>query len=129
VELLAAPGLCLAMAGLARSGRVGNLIRGAMCWLWAYVICATYVAKLIPMYGGYGGRPARLAEIARWYAGSLPRIREILSTTALISPVALFVLTGCVAIAAITLAWRCSAVRPPFPYSRGSEDAGFRSQT
>ena len=108
VQLLAAPGFCLAMAGLARSGRAGSLLRGAMCWLWAYVICATYVAKLVPMYGGYGSGPARLAEIARWYWGSLPRIREALSTTAMISPTALFVLTGCVVIAAVTLAWRLS---------------------
>jgi hypothetical protein len=108
VQLLAAPGLCLAMAGLARSGRAGALLRSVMCCLWAYVICATYVAKLIPMYGGYGGGPVRMAAIAGWYAGSLPRISEVLANTAMISPGALFMLTGGVIGGAVTIAcWIC----------------------
>jgi hypothetical protein len=106
VELLEAPALCLLLAGLARAGTAGRIIRVAWCWLWAYVISATYVAKLIPMYGGYAGRPVRFLEIARWYASSLPQIGEVLAHTALISPAAIFALTVCVVIAAFALAWR-----------------------
>ena len=100
VQLLFPPAFCLVVAG------AGRLLRTVMCGLWAYVIIATYIAKLIPLYGGYSGRPARLMELVRWYTGSFPQIREILATTAMIPPPALFALTTLVAGISVLLAWR-----------------------
>src|SRR5262249_29141406 len=54
VQLLAAPAICILLIN------TGRWMRAAMCAVWAYVICATYIAKLIPLYGGYAGRPVRL---------------------------------------------------------------------
>ena len=98
VQLLFPPAFCLL------SVRLPRVLRAAMCCLWAYVICATYIAKLVPLYGGYSGRPARLPELARWYTTQFPQIRDILATTAMIPPSALFVLTVLVAAASIALA-------------------------
>jgi hypothetical protein len=105
VQLLAPPGYCLLIAGFARSGRPGRYLRIATCALWAYVISATYVAKLIPMYGGYAGRPVRLAEIVRWYTGSSHELWEILGTTAMAPPAMIFVLAAAVVVLAFALAW------------------------
>ena len=111
VQLLVPPGFCLILAGLARSGRAGHMLRAAMCWTWAYVICATYLAKLIPMYGGYGGRPVRLAELFHWYKSSFDQIRDVLGTTAMISPSALFALTAAVVVGAVGLAYYATGLR------------------
>jgi hypothetical protein len=108
IHLLQAPGLCLLLAGMARRGRTGNWLRLGALWLWTYVICATYVAKLIPMYGGYAGRPVRLVEMLRWYTGSFREISGILATTAMMPPAALFALTAVVVAMAVTLAARLS---------------------
>jgi hypothetical protein len=105
IQLLAPPGYCLLIAGLARSGRPGRYLRIATCALWAYVISATYLAKLIPLYGGYAGRPVRLAEIVRWYTGSSAELQDILRTTALAPPAWIFTLTAAVVVFAVALAW------------------------
>jgi hypothetical protein len=98
VTLLFPPAFCLL------SVRLPRILRVAMCCLWAYVISASYIAKLIPMYGGYGSGPARLAGLVRWYTGSFPQIRDILATTAMVSPLAIFLLTALVAATSIALA-------------------------
>jgi hypothetical protein len=109
IQLLEPPGLCLLLAAMARSGRTGNWLRLGTLWLWTYVICATYVAKLIPLYGGYAGRPVRLIEIVRWYTGSFRGIYGMLATTAMISPAVLFLLTAAVVATAVALAVRLSS--------------------
>ena len=108
IQLLEPPVLCLLLAAMARSGRPGNWLRRAMLWLWTYVICATYVAKLIPLYGGYAGRPVRLVELMRWYSGGFREISAILATTAMIPPAALFALTAVVVVMAVALAQQLS---------------------
>lgn len=112
IQLLEPPGLCLLLSGMARSGRTGHFLRLGILWLWTYVIAATYVAKLIPLYGGYAGRPVRLVEIFRWYRGGFREICGILSTTAMISPFALFLLTAAVVVAGVVLAGRLSSNTP-----------------
>ena len=43
--------------------------------LWSYVMAATYVAKLIPLYGGFASAHSRVSELVGWYrsggAGSI----------------------------------------------------------
>jgi hypothetical protein len=106
IQLLEPPALCLLLAAMARAGRAGNWLRRAVLFLWTYVICATYVAKLIPLYGGYAGRPVRLIELVRWYGTSFREISSILATTAMIPPAALFALTAAVVGLALALAVR-----------------------
>lgn len=108
VQLLEPPGLCLLLVGIVRGGETGrraaHWLRLVLLWLWTYVICATYVAKLIPLYGGYAGRPVRLIEMLRWYTGSFHQIYGMLATTAMIPPAALFLLTAAVVVTAVALA-------------------------
>jgi hypothetical protein len=96
--------------GPCRTGpwRTGHWLRRGTLWLWTYVICATYRAKLIPLYGGYSGRPVRLLEILRWYTGSFREISGMLASTAMIPPAALWLLTAEVIVTAVALAVRLS---------------------
>ncbi|MBI3694634.1 MAG: hypothetical protein HY238_07310 [Acidobacteria bacterium] len=88
---LLAPGLCLLLCGLARSGRLGRIVTTALVALGAYMISATYVWKLVPLYGGWQGRP-------RW------PVRDILNTTCLLPATAVYLQTALVLAAAIFLA-------------------------
>ena len=61
--------LLLAVAGLARAG-TGGLVIACVCALFsAYITIATYVSKLIPMYGGVEG-PSTLALVWNLYTSS-----------------------------------------------------------
>jgi hypothetical protein len=75
-----------------------KVLRVALCAVSAYIICATYLAKLIPIYAGNSGRPAHLAELARWYTHSYP---GMLDTTALISPAWILGLTIAIVLSAV----------------------------
>ena len=103
-QLLFPPGMCLAMLGLSRAGRIGDSLRIAMLALWTYVIIATYFVKLIPLYAGYPSGAVRAAELFRWYSASWREANAILATVALMPPAAIWLLAGSVAIAAVSLA-------------------------
>jgi hypothetical protein len=106
VELLWPPVLCLLVS------RAPKALRAALCLLSAYIISATYIARLIPLYGGYSGRPAHLVELAGWYATQFTRTSEILSTTALISSAVIWLLTLAAVAASLTLAIRIALSNP-----------------
>lgn len=50
--------------------RWGAWVAGGLTALAAYLSAATYLVKLIPLYGGYGGAPVRPAALVEWYATS-----------------------------------------------------------
>jgi hypothetical protein len=79
--------LCMAMLGCQRSGDIGRWLAAASVALWGYILAATYVAKLIPMYGGFAEGRSTLRGIARWYLTDWSRAADILSTTALVPAV------------------------------------------
>jgi hypothetical protein len=95
--------LCVLFLGLGRGRLPGRIVGIAFVCLWAYVISATYVAKLLPLYSGYAGR-AQVASILRWYLGSFSAVREALENTAMRGPGLLFGLTAVVVACALTLA-------------------------
>ncbi|MGC9971967.1 MAG: hypothetical protein ABSE56_15420 [Bryobacteraceae bacterium] len=95
--------LCVLFLGLARGRLPGRIVAISYVCLWAYVISATYLAKLIPFYSGYAGR-AQVATILRWYLGSFAAVREALENTAMRGPGLLFGLTAAVVGCAVTLA-------------------------
>jgi hypothetical protein len=74
-----------------------------MVWLWAYVIVATYVAKLVPLYAGLTQDRAHLAELPAWYA-RLAAGDGGLVTAALLPTGILLALTAVVAGGAIGMA-------------------------
>ena len=84
VQAVMAPLLCLAMLGCQKSGRLGRWIAMASVALWGYILAATYVAKLIPLYGGFSGGRSTLRDLGAWYLSDWSRTSDILSTTAMV---------------------------------------------
>jgi len=83
MQTVLAPLICLALLGCQWSGAFGRCIATAMVVLWGYIMAATYLAKLFPLYGGFSGGRSTLREIFRWYIADWPRTSDILSTTAM----------------------------------------------
>jgi len=52
---------------MARPRALGRALAIATLLLWTYLICATYVMKLIPLYGGFTEPRAHLWELYSWY--------------------------------------------------------------
>ena len=111
-QVLLGPGLCLLLVGLYRGGRIGQGVRIAMIWMWAYVICATYIVKLIPLYSGFSGGRTDLAELWRWYTGPLERLSGALGMVALVPAAVVLWLTTGVVTMALGLAVRLSGLDP-----------------
>jgi hypothetical protein len=111
-QAMLAPAWCLIFTGLNAAGRAGAVLRGAIVWLWAYMLCATYFAKLIPLYAGYQPGPVRLLPLARWYATSWRAISDKLSLLAMLPAPALLAMAGLAAIAALLLAARLTFTAP-----------------
>jgi hypothetical protein len=94
LQAVIAPLICLAMLGCQAAGTLGRWIAVASVVLWGYILAATYVAKLFPLYGGFPGGRSTLRDIVRWYIADWPRIADILSTTALAPAATLVLLLG-----------------------------------
>jgi hypothetical protein len=92
LQAVMAPLLSVAMLGCQRSGRVGRWLAASTVVLWGYILAATYVAKLFPLYGGFTGGRSTLRDLMHWYVSDWPRTADILSTTALASPAVLVTL-------------------------------------
>jgi hypothetical protein len=111
VQPLFAPILCLCVAGMARSGRAGVALRIATVAVWTYVICATWLAKLVPLYAGYSERTS-IANLWRWYTTASPDIGQI----ALMPAAALWTLIAISVATAVAFSWPwASTLRPPRP--------------
>jgi len=83
LQVVLAPLLCFAQRGCQRSGRIGRWVATVTLALWGYILAATYVAKLFPLYGGFSGGRSTLRDIARWYQHDWNRTSDILNTVAL----------------------------------------------
>jgi hypothetical protein len=65
----------------------GNATRSIAGWLtlWsAYIVVATYWAKLIPLYAGYPHGRTVLGELLEFYRDRWPVLLQILSLTAMV---------------------------------------------
>lgn len=74
--------------------------------LSAYICIATYLVKLIPLYGGYPEGRSTLRGILTWYATSGRELTGMLSTISLAPPILICLETAAVAGLALTLAVR-----------------------
>jgi len=59
----------LLFAGLERSGMLGRAVAICLCLVGAWIAAVTYVAKLLPFYGGYRG-PSTLAGVVHWWSNA-----------------------------------------------------------
>jgi 4-amino-4-deoxy-L-arabinose transferase-like glycosyltransferase len=86
MQVLLAPMLLLAFLGMSRARRWGGTVARLTVLLWGYVLATTYVAKLIPMYGGFSGSRAHLPDLWAWYLNDGARRDAIFGTLCLVSP-------------------------------------------
>ncbi len=104
--VLLAPALALALLGLSRSRRIGRPIAVAIALVWSYVCVATYVVKLIPLYGGYSKGRMTLKETFEWYRSSHHELTSMLSTISLAPPFVIYLGTAIIVSLAIAIAVR-----------------------
>ena len=102
LQLFSVPVTCLLLLGCARSGWWGNLTSAALIALSTYMLCATYLLKLIPLYSGHPPAGAHFVDIWRWYMHNTTAY-ELLANTALGSPTVIWVLTGVVTMMSLVL--------------------------
>lgn len=99
-EPLLPPLLAIALIGLGRTSGWGRFIASAVCLLWTYISIATYIVKLIPLYGGYPESRSTLTGILHWYASTGPQLTSITPAP----PLLIYLETVLVSFLAITLA-------------------------
>lgn len=56
----------IAFLSLQRSERLGRILAAALVGVAAWIAAATYLFKLIPLYGGFSGRATLAATVAWW---------------------------------------------------------------
>ena len=100
-QVLLVPLLGFAALGASRRPRVGRFLAAATVIEFGYLMVATYVVKLIPLYGGFQGRTT-LANVEKLYTSQLGNLAAGLDTATLAPAAVLFALTGTVVILAIT---------------------------
>jgi len=83
IQVLLAPVMLLAFLAMARSRTLGRALAITTLLLWTYLICATYVMKLIPLYGGFTEPRAHLSELYSWYVHRGAERAAILSSVCL----------------------------------------------
>jgi len=103
LQAVMAPLLCLALLGCQRVGRPGRWLAAFAVLLWGYILAATYVAKLFPLYGGFAGGRSTLREIAHWYLTDWTHTADILDTTALLPASCLAVLLAATLLTLLTI--------------------------
>ena len=84
--------LALACLGLQRSGGIGQILAIAFCLLSAWIAALTYIAKLIPYYGGFIGR-STIGSLWHWWTDR--NGHAILGATALASAGVIYLLLIC----------------------------------
>ena len=67
-QVLLVPVVSLAYLGMSRWKRSGTILGVGTVAIWTWVIIATWVVKLFPMYSGGGAAPMRIGDVWNWYA-------------------------------------------------------------
>jgi hypothetical protein len=102
--------------GMSRMPRWGGPVAAGVSLLWMYISAATYIVKLIPLYGGCTGGRGTLLGILQWYGSGGAEFTNILSTISLAPPHIIYIETALVTGLAIALGVRL--IRPLLPAAR-----------
>ena len=95
-QVLLGPVFLLAFLGLSRWPRWGRGVATLFVMLWGYVLMATYLIKLTPLYGGFVAGHGAWRSLPGWYWNHWTEINEMLRT---VSPADPAVICGAVACA------------------------------
>jgi hypothetical protein len=98
---LVAPLLGLTLLGASRWRGFDRFLAALLVVMFGYVLAATYVVKLIPLYAGFDGRMS-LPRVTSLYVHQLGTLAGNLNTVALAPAGAIFALSGVVIILMIT---------------------------
>jgi hypothetical protein len=105
-QVLLPPVMLMAFLSMSRSGSIGRYTAIATLLIWSYLICATYVLKLIPQYGGFTQPRAHVSDLYSWYVHQATERNQILTTMLLTPPWWVYLLTVAVVLLGISLcAW------------------------
>ncbi|HEY6392705.1 MAG TPA: hypothetical protein VIX89_15605 [Bryobacteraceae bacterium] len=80
MQILLAPVVLLCFLGLSRWNRWGRWIAMATIVLWTYFAATSWVAKLVPLYGGFEDAHARPRQLLAWYLHDAGMRDSILGT-------------------------------------------------
>jgi hypothetical protein len=100
-QVLAAPAFGIAMMGASRRHAIGRYLAAVLVLLSGYILTATYLVKLVPLYGGYEGRTT-LTAVAALYTRDWTSLASNLDTVAL-APARLIVALAVAVIALVVL--------------------------
>jgi phosphoglycerol transferase MdoB-like AlkP superfamily enzyme len=103
MTVLLAPVVALCCLGLARWRNWGRWIAVVTVLLWAYVAAATWVAKLVPLYGGFEDAHARPRQLLAWYLHNSGQRDSILASLCP-APLALMYVLFAAVLAALLIA-------------------------
>ncbi len=108
--------LALLFAGLARAGAAGRAIAAWLVAWSCYIICATYWAKLIPLYAGNMESRAVLLPLVSWYRKNWSAILNdsypvMLGPPRLVLALAAIVAVGALALAVVLVFSQCRRQR------------------
>jgi hypothetical protein len=66
-QVLLVPVMALAYLGVSRWKRFGTVLGVCTVAIWTWVLIATWIIKLFPMYSGGGTAPMRVHDVWNWY--------------------------------------------------------------
>ena len=89
-QVLLAPIMSLFYLGLSRWNRTGAALAAANLALWTWVLMASWVVKLFPMYSGASMGPMRARDLWNWYTAGAVAHAADLSRLALVPALALY---------------------------------------
>jgi hypothetical protein len=90
-QVLLVPVLALAWLGMARWGRIGAGLAMGTVALWTWILVATWVVKLFPMYSGAGPAPMHAGDLWNWYAHRAAANATAFSQTVLVPAPVLYI--------------------------------------
>jgi hypothetical protein len=115
MQELLAPVVLLCFLGLSRFARWGRWIATINVLLWGYVATATWIAKLVPQYGGFEAPHARPGQLLTWYLENSSQRNSILANLSP-APLALLHVLFVALLCALFICWArvlIALLRPP----------------
>jgi hypothetical protein len=95
---------------MSRVPRWGRFLAPLFVLLWAYVLMATYLIKLVPLYSGF--MPKSWRELPGWYWNHWSELNGMLGTISPASPLAIWSGIAISVVLCLVLAFRIALNRP-----------------
>ncbi|HEV2689044.1 MAG TPA: hypothetical protein VGV35_10825 [Bryobacteraceae bacterium] len=94
MQVLLVPVMLLVFLGLTRARRFGRILAPLIVVLWSYVLIATYLIKLVPLYGGFPVSRRIWRELPGLYCDRWGQLNTMLRTVCPASAAVLWIFIG-----------------------------------